>query len=288
MTRAAAASAPDAGNIAGPSKTAGEENFPVASLLLPAATRGTVMAYYHFARHADDVADAPDLTPEQKVAALDALDAALAGQETSPAVALAVAYRAEVKADPVLIDHASQLLVAFRRDAIRDYCADWADLVEYCRYSAAPVGRFLLDLHGESHETFPASDALCGALQVLNHLQDCAKDFRELKRVYLPRNWLAEAGLTNAVLTEPASPPALRRVLDQTLDATDELVKAAQALPGLVRNSRLRAQSAITVEVALRLARKLRHGDPLAERVKLGGLDYAAAFALGAYRGLLG
>ena len=78
------------------------------------------------------------------------------------------------------------LLEAFRRDVTKLRYADWDELMDYCRYSATPVGRFVLDVHGESAPTWPANDALCAALQVINHLQDCAKDYREIDRVYLP------------------------------------------------------------------------------------------------------
>ncbi|BAE51313.1 squalene synthase HpnC [Paramagnetospirillum magneticum] len=268
------------------SKTAAQENFPVASLLLPKSKRATIMAYYHFARHADDIGDSPSLTSEEKVAGLDALDRALRGTESGPALVLAEEYRRAVDGDAAMIEHASQLLHAFRRDSVRDYCADWADLMEYCRYSAAPVGRFLLDLSGESHDTFAPSDALCAALQVLNHVQDCGKDYHELKRVYIPRDWLAAQGLSIEVLAGTSSPAALRHVLDQMLDATDGLITLAQPLAGRVKDLRMRLQSAITVRVAERLSAKLRRGDPLAGRVKLGKLDYAGVFLVGLWRGL--
>lgn len=279
MSRAVAAALPA-------SKTATQENFPVASLLLPASTRATVMAYYHFARHADDVADSAILTPEEKVAGLDALNAGLLGRENSPAVALAITYRETVNGDADLIDHAAQLLHAFRRDAVRDYCEDWGDLMSYCRYSAAPVGRFLLDLHGESHDTFPPGDALCAALQVLNHLQDCGKDYAELKRVYLPRDWLATAGLTIKVLEEKSSPPELRAVINRMLDATDILIEQARPLPAMIKNTRLRLQTSVTVKVAEALSKKLRTGDPLAERVKLSKLETIGVFISGILHGL--
>jgi squalene synthase HpnC len=279
LSRAVAAALPA-------SKTATQENFPVASLLLPASTRATVMAYYHFARHADDVADSAILTPEEKVAGLDALNAGLLGRENSPAVALAITYRETVNGDADLIDHAAQLLHAFRRDAVRDYCEDWGDLMSYCRYSAAPVGRFLLDLHGESHDTFPPGDALCAALQVLNHLQDCGKDYAELKRVYLPRDWLATAGLTIKVLEEKSSPPELRAVINRMLDATDILIEQARPLPAMIKNTRLRLQTSVTVKVAEALSKKLRTGDPLAERVKLSKLETIGVFVSGILHGL--
>ena len=268
------------------SKTATQENFPVASLLLHASKRATVMAYYHFARHADDIADSPALTPEEKLAGLDALEAGLQGRADSPAVALATTYAETVGGDAGLIEHAAQLLHAFRRDAVRDFCEDWGDLMAYCRYSAAPVGRFLLDLHGESHNTFPPGDALCNALQVLNHLQDCGKDYAELKRVYLPRDWLREAGLTVQVLGEKTSPPELRAVINRMLDATDGLIDLAQPLPGMIKDLRLRLQTAVTVKVAEALSKRLRTGDPLAERVRLGPLATFGAFISGIVHGL--
>ncbi|EPY02703.1 phytoene/squalene synthetase [Magnetospirillum fulvum MGU-K5] len=268
------------------SKTANEENFPVASLLLHKSRRSTVMAYYHFARHADDVADSAALTGVQKVAALDALEAALRGTKEAPELATALTYRAAVSGDLALIDTAAELLNAFRRDALRNYCADWADLLSYCQSSAAPVGRFLLTLHGESAETFPANDALCAALQVLNHLQDCGKDLRELDRVYIPLDLLNAAGLTREVLRQPSSPAALRTVLDQMLDLTDGLIADARPLVGKIRDVRLRLQTSITVRVAEVLSKRLRSGDPLATRVKLSPLDYAGVVVVGVARGL--
>jgi squalene synthase HpnC len=269
------------------SKTANEENFPVASLLLHKSRRGTVMAYYHFARHADDVADSAALTGEEKVAALDALEAALRGTKDGPDLATATAFRTAVSGDLALIETAAELLNAFRRDALRNYCADWADLLSYCQSSAAPVGRFLLTLHGESAETFPANDALCAALQVLNHLQDCGKDLHELDRVYIPVDLLTAAGLTRDVLSQPASPAALRHVLDQMLDLTDGLIADARPLVGKIGDVRLRLQTSITVRVAELLSKRLRSGDPLATRVKLSPLDYAGVVVGGVLRGVM-
>jgi farnesyl-diphosphate farnesyltransferase len=151
----------------------------------------------------------------------------------------------------------------------------------YCRYSAAPVGRHLLDLHGEGRETWPASDALCAALQVLNHLQDCAADYRALDRVYLPLDELDRAGCSVEALAAPAASPALRRVLDRLLDRTEALILAARDLAPRVKARGLRWESAVIVALAGRLALRLRRGDPLATRVKLSGGDFAAAFLTG-------
>jgi squalene synthase HpnC len=264
-------------------KTAQGENFPVASLLLPAAIRAQVMAFYRFARAADDIADDPALTPEDKLARLDAYDRALAGAGKA---AEAMVLRDAVAGDSLLLGHAAQLLDAFRRDAVTDCCRDWADLMTYCQFSAAPVGRFLLDLHGEKAEAVPASDALCAALQVLNHLQDCGTDYRALGRVYLPRNWLLMAGIGPESLAAPRSEPGLRAVLDQVLDQVDGLIDLARLLPGLIADWRLRLQAGITVAAAERLSHHLRRRDPLAEPVKLSPLDNAGVIVAGILLGL--
>jgi phytoene/squalene synthetase len=173
------------------------------------------------------------------------------------------------------------VLHAFRQDAVKRRYGDWDDLMEYCRYSAAPVGRQLLDLHGESRAAWPASDALCAALQVLNHLQDCAADYRALDRVYLPLADLDAAGSGVEALSAPAASPGLRRVLDILLDRTDSLIATARGLPPGVAARGLRWESAVIVALAARLARRLRRGDPLAGRAKLARSDFAAAFLSG-------
>jgi farnesyl-diphosphate farnesyltransferase len=181
----------------------------------------------------------------------------------------------------VTAQHCHDVLHAFRLDATKLRYRDWDDLMEYCRYSAAPVGRQLLDLHGESRNTWPRSDALCSALQVLNHLQDCAEDYRALDRVYLPLDELVAAGCTVEVLEAPAASPGLRRVIDTLLDRTETLIAEARGLPPRVAAWGLRWESAVIVALAARLARRLRDGDPLATRVGLGKNDFAAAFLTG-------
>jgi hydroxysqualene synthase len=177
--------------------------------------------------------------------------------------------------------HAREVLIAFRRDATKIRYADWAELLDYCRYSAAPVGRFLLDLHGEAHTTWPAADALCASLQVLNHMQDCARDLRDLDRCYIPQDWLKAQGLSTDDIARPETVPALRAVFDQMLDANDQLNALAATLPAQVKNRRMRIECAIIVGLAHRLAAKLRHGDPLATRVKLSKFDVLTATLAG-------
>ena len=182
------------------------------------------------------------------------------------------------------MQHCRDLISAFQQDATKLRYRDWPDLLDYCYRSAAPVGRYLLDLHGEDRAGFPASDALCNALQVLNHLQDCQADYRELDRVYLPQDWMAAAGVTVEALDAPAASPGLRRVLDHCLDGCDELLALARTLPGQLRNRRLAMESAAIVNIALRLTRHLRRRDPLAERVALSKAEYVWCCVRGTVR----
>ena len=126
--------------------------------------------------------------------------------------------------------HALDVLIAFRMDVTKLRYENWDDVIHYCRYSAMPVGRFMLDVHGESTSTWAASDALCAGLQINNHLQDCAKDFRDLNRVYLPRDALAAAGATVEMLGEAKSPPALLKCLQALAVRTETVLNESKSL----------------------------------------------------------
>ena len=172
-------------------RTKDTENFPVGSWLVSASLRPIVHAYYTFAREADDISDDPHMPSDEKVRRLDEMDAQLQGAEGEGSAANVRKVLADTS---VPLDHCRDLLVAFKRDSVRPRTRDWADLMEYCRYSASPVGRFLLDLHGESRDSWGPGDALCNALQVLNHLQDCQDDFVQMDRVYMPQDMLEASG----------------------------------------------------------------------------------------------
>jgi farnesyl-diphosphate farnesyltransferase len=273
-----------AGSVETPSgKGRGGENFPVGSWLIRRDLRPHMHAFYRFARNADDIADNPALPAAEKIRRLDRMAAVLNGGASADSPA-AAAMRASLAATGTTPQHCHDLLVAFRRDAEKLRYRDWHELMDYCRYSAAPVGRHVLDLHGESRAAWPASDALCAALQVLNHLQDCAVDYARLDRVYLPQDDLAAAGIGVTALTADAASPALRRVIDGLLDRTAALIETARGLPPVVKARSLRCECAVIVDLAARLLRRLRRGDPLARRVNLAPADFGAALLCGVVR----
>jgi squalene synthase HpnC len=257
------------------------ENFPVASFIIKPRHRAAVMAFYHFARKADDIADHETETAERKLALLEAMRA-------SDADAEALALRRAQAARGLSGEHGRDLLEAFRRDVTKTRYADWAELMDYCRYSAMPVGRFVLDVHEEERALWPANDALCAALQVINHLQDCAKDYTALDRVYIPQDALAAAGLDVQVLAEPKAPPALRRVISELADKTWALLEQSRPFAKGIRDARLAYEVAAIQRLAENLTRKLMRSDPLSERVHHTKPEMLGLLALAAKDRLLG
>jgi squalene synthase HpnC len=267
-----------------PSKTHGQENFPVASVLIAPKHRATILAYYRFARGADDVADSPSLAPDAKLALLDRFEATLTGR--SEAIEAALPLRAALAGRKLLARHALDLLRAFRMDAVKLRYANWSELMDYCAYSAAPVGRFVLDVHGESETTWPASDALCTALQIINHLQDCGADYRNLDRVYIPQDAFAAQGLGAAALGAAKASPELRAVLRGMARRTAPLVALGGCLPAQVRDFRLCLETAVIARLARKLNALLLEHDPLSEPVHLTKAGALAWSCLGVADGL--
>lgn len=267
-------------------KGAGDENFPVGSFLLPKRLRPHVATYYAFARAIDDIADNGALSPDDKIARLKAFDAALRGETPdAPGYEKAHALRNSMTETGVTTKHGSDLVAAFVQDAVKLRYRTWEELLGYCELSANPVGRYLLDLHGEDKAAYKYSDALCTVLQIVNHLQDCGDDKRKLDRVYVIGDWLSEAGGAIDDIDQRALTPALRKVVDRMLDRCEALMADAKKLPSALNSRSLAMESAVIVNLAARLITLLRKGDPLATRVALSKLDFASAGLGGAITG---
>ena len=260
-------------------KAAGDENFPVASRLIARPFRRHAHLFYAFARAADDIADNPELEADDKIARLDLFAEALVNPREIPGAPLsALALARSLAETGVPARHPLDLLDAFRQDARTLRYETWDDLLDYCNRSAAPVGRYLIDLHGEPDSAYEASDNLCNALQVLNHLQDCKADRASLDRVYIPLAWFREAGIDVGALDGARSSTAMRRVLDRCLAATGELLERAAPLPDRIRGLRFSMECAVIVMIANKLRSELDRRDPLAERVVLSRTQYAGSF----------
>ncbi len=180
------------------------ENFPVASLLLPARLRRPVRAVYAFARSADDIADEGDLTPAQRLAGLQAmregLDAIARGLPPADPILAELADAIRTHRLPLQPFH--DLLDAFSQDVTKQRYAHFGEVMAYCRKSANPVGRLMLSLFGDEDARHQAwSDGICSALQLINFLQDVAVDYRK-GRIYLPEDEMARFGISERQIAE--------------------------------------------------------------------------------------
>src|SRR3954453_4293070 len=255
-------------------KTYRDENFPVASWIIHPRHRALILAFYNFVRTADDIADHATLAERDKLRYLDLMEAELLGEgETQPE---AVNLRRALAQRSMPPRHALDVLVAFRMDVTKLRYETWDELIHYCRYSAMPVGRFMLDVHGESTSPWAAADALCAGLQINNHLQDCGKDFRNLNRVYLPRDALAAAGASVEALGESRASQPLLQCLHSLAMRTDALLAESKTLSAEVRDFRLGLEISVIQAFADKIVGMLKVRDPLSEKVHLGPFELLA------------
>jgi hydroxysqualene synthase len=266
-------------------KTERDENFPVASRLIAAPYRAPILTFYRFARKADDIADHPSLAPQAKLDGLDALEQSLTGASDSEPEG--VALRAALAARGLGAKHARDLIAAFRLDVVKPRYRDWADLMDYCSISAMPVGRFVLDVHRQSASLWPASDAICASLQIINHLQDCGEDFARLDRVYLPEETLARHGAVVADLAAPKATPALRAAIAELAEKSDALLDQGAGLAGQVGDWRLACEIGAIVRLARANVQRVIRFDPLSERVHPGKGAFLWTGLIGAVEGAL-
>ena len=252
-------------------KTYRDENFPVASWIIHPRHRALILAFYNFVRTADDIADHATLAPGDKIAYLDLMESELLGKGDSQPEA--VNLRRALAERAMSPRHALDVLIAFRMDVTKLRYENWDEVIHYCRYSAMPVGRFMLDVHGESVSTWPASDALCAGLQINNHLQDCAKDYKDLDRVYLPRDALAAARASVEMLGQPRAPAPLLQCLHSLAVKTEALLDDSRSLAAEVRDVRLGIEISVIQSFAQAIVGMLKVRDPLSERVHLSPIE---------------
>jgi len=231
------------------------ENFPVASVLLPAPLRDPVAVIYRFARSADDFADEGDDPPAARLAKLDAYRGALR-QLDAPRSPLFADVARIVHAHALPVRLFEDLLDAFSQDVVKTRYATFAEVLDYCRRSANPVGRLLLHLFKRTSETeLRQSDAVCTALQLINFWQDAAIDYAK-NRIYLPQEDLARHGVSEAHLAEQRCDEAWRSLLAFQVRRSRELMLSGaplgQSLPG-----RIGLEIRATVQGGLRILERI-------------------------------
>lgn len=251
-------------------KNVAYENFPVGSWLLPANLRPHIITYYEFARAIDDIADSTLLSADEKIRRLEGYARSLSGENSEAGYGKGVAMRESLLTTGITQVHCLDLITAFKQDTEQRRYDTWNDLLDYCQLSAAPVGRYLIDLHGGSKDHYATSDALCAALQIINHLQDLSDDYGQLDRVYMPMEWIKDAHITEHDLALSECSDGVRQVIDRALSGVDALLTTARGISRAIHSTRLAMEASVILMIARALRRKLGARDPLAERVVLG------------------
>lgn len=265
-----------------------QENFPVGSFFLPKEKRAVIMHYYRYARHADDIADNPQLSVKQKIARLHELEDIFLG--TKPYKGQKLRFVRELREDfskhDLNTSLATDLLIAFRQDAMGFDYQTWGQLVEYCKYSAAPVGRFMLALFKEHPSTYLPGTSLCVALQIVNHLQDIKYDALTLRRVYIPAEFMQKYKFSKDDLVKDKSAAGLKKAIDEMLDLCLGLVKEGSLLPAIIKSLSLRIEVCVILSLTNIMIKKIKNGDVLQKHIKLSGRDWLKALCSGFVRGI--
>ena len=264
-------------------KSYSDENFPVASFLMTKKIRSIVRVFYFFARMADDIADHQKLSSNQKKKILFFFDNAISKSKKTNNKILDKMI-AKFKELPSGKKYSRNLLKAFMMDASNKKYKNWNDLLYYCKFSANPVGRFVIDAVNERkniEKIYEASDSLCTALQIINHIQDCKKDFKELNRVYIPESFFKKYSLDKKTLRKSKSEENFERLKIEIVD--NVLVSLRKTKLGLreIQSWRLRKETLIILNIAKRLCNLLKINDPLEKQIKLSRIDFIFCFFKG-------
>lgn len=265
-----------------------QENFPVGMMMFNRHIRKIVADYYRFARYADDIADNPHLKPQNKVDKLYELEEIFTGQKSYKGQKLKFVQtlKDEFAKHNLSADLATDLLIAFRKDSLGFDYQTWGQLVDYCKYSAAPVGKFMLAVHQENPSTYLPATSLCVALQIVNHVQDLKYDVSLLKRLYLPAEIMKKYHLRTEDLVQDKSSISVQKAVKHIMEKTLGLVKEGSILPELIKSLSLRIEVCIILSLTNIMIKKILKGDILAREIKLSGFDWLRGIVAGIYKGL--
>ena len=264
-------------------KSHSDENFPVASFLMTKKIRSIVRVFYFFARMADDIADHQKLSSNQKKKILLFFDNAISKSKKTNNKVLDKMI-ARFKELPSGKKYSRNLLKAFMMDASNKKYKNWNDLLYYCKFSANPVGRFVIDAVNERkniEKIYEASDNLCTALQIINHIQDCKKDFKELNRVYIPESFFKKYSLDKKILRKSKSEENFERLKIEIIDNVLTSLRKTKLGLRKIQSWRLRKETLIILNIAKRLCNLLKINDPLEKQIKLSRIDFIFCFFKG-------
>lgn len=252
------------------------ENFPVASRLLPKHLRQPISVIYAFARRADDFADEGNLSNDERINALtdfgNKLDQIEQGEFVDDSTFIALADVIKQHQLPISLFH--DLLTAFKMDVTKARYANFGEVMQYCRYSANPVGRLLLHLNNAATpENLGTSDAICSALQLTNFLQDISQDLEESDRIYIPQDEMEQFGVTEDDIRNKITNNASRRLIEFQIRRTIKLMQAGAPL-GKVLKGRMGLELRMTIMGGSRILYKLnKQHDDVFSRPRLNKWD---------------
>lgn len=266
-----------------------QENFPVGMMIFNKSIRKIVANYYRFARYADDIADNPHLKPQNKVDKLYELEEIFTGQRNYKGQKLKFiqTLKDEFAKHNLSPDLATDLLIAFRKDSLGFEYQTWGQLVDYCKYSAAPVGKFMLAVHKENPSTYLPATSLCVALQIVNHVQDLKYDFQLLKRSYIPLEIMQKYHLMAEDFVKEKSSLSLKKAINHIMEKTQGLVKEGNILPQLISSLGLRMEVCIIISLTNIMIKKILSGDVLASEIKLNKIDWLVATISGICKAII-
>ena len=272
-------------------KTEKDENFPVSSFLISSENKTHIKNFYIFARTADDIADHKKLSSREKIKILKILDQNLKEQRKGSYVFIDDLIET-LKNTKVSAQLPRNLLKAFIMDASKNRYENWSELINYCNFSASPVGRFVVDLHNEENKSdkkrlqkiYDGCDNLCNSLQILNHIQDCKDDFENMNRIYIPKEYFRNEKIKAEEIIEKDKRENVLKILRQCLENVDILLEKSKKTIVLIRTPSLKKETMVIFNIAKKLCWLLKRNDPIKKKVKLSRIELIFCF----FRGIIG
>lgn len=270
-------------------KDSTQENFPVGMMIFDKKRRQLIADYYRFARYGDDIADNPTIKAQNKIKQLDEMEDIFLGRKKYKGKKLnfITSLREKFCQDNLAFSLATDLLVAFRRDSLGFDYQTWAQLTDYCKYSAAPVGRFMLAIHNEHPSTYLPSASLCAALQIVNHIQDIKYDALVQKRIYLPSDIMKKFKVSPEDLTKETETPELKKAIEYIMEKIRGMIKEGALLPMIIRNKWLKTEVCIILSLTNIMIKKILKEDVLAKEIKLSKWDWIKGVISGCAKSIL-
>ena len=259
------------------------ENFPVASFILPKKIRSKIINFYNFARVLDDISDNGEIDNNERLNNLLNINKSLIEEDINSMDEHCLAYQNMVNDGIINKRHGLALISAFIQDTTTTRYETWDGLIDYCMRSAAPVGRAVLEINQEWNADIDASDSICNVLQILNHLQDVKSDLKERNRIYFSSQLYEK----EEYLSLDESNHVVNNMKITALNEVNHMLKKGYELPKSLNSRRLKIEIFTILEIAKLLSKKLRKEDILAKKVKLSKQQYFVCFAKAFFKGLI-